>query len=321
MPSYLEFEKPLYELQQKIEELKTLASQEEMDVSDEIEKLQRKLHKMREKIFSRLTPWQKVQLARHPDRPYALDFIKYMITDFTELHGDRLYRDDPAVVGGIGFLDDISVVVIGTQKGRTTKEKLYRNFGMAHPEGYRKALRLMKLAEKFNKPVITLIDTAGAYPGIGAEERGQAMAIAVNIMEMADLKVPIVAIITGEGGSGGALAIGVGDRVFMMEYSVYSVISPEGCASILWRDASHAPEAAKSLKLTADELLSLGVIDGIIPEPSGGAHTNHQEAALKLKEYIKPHIEELMEMPAEERKEKRIEKFMGMGIFANSGAE
>ncbi len=316
MSTYLDFEKPLFELYQKIEELKLLASQGNMDVSEEMSKLERKLDKMRTKIFSKLTPWQKVQLARHPDRPYTLDFIKYIIDDFIELHGDRLYRDDPAMVGGMGFLDDMPIMVIGTQKGRTTKEKLYRNFGMAHPEGYRKALRLMKLAEKFDKPILTFIDTAGAYPGIGAEERGQAMAIAVNLMEMADLDVPVICVVTGEGGSGGALAIGVGDRVFMMEYSVYSVISPEGCASILWRDAAHAPEAAQSLKLTATELKDLGVIDDIIPEPPGGAHVDHKKSAEILKAFVLPHFKELLQMDKEERKRKRREKFMNMGVFA-----
>ena len=278
----LEFEKPIVELEQQIEELKRLASQRSLDVAREIAPLEAKLAELRGEIYRNLTPYQRVQVARHPRRPYTLDYISGLFTDFIELHGDRLFRDDPAIVGGLGRLDGRSVVVIGQQKGRDTKENLQRNFGMPHPEGYRKALRLMKLAERFRLPVVTLIDTPGAYPGLGAEERGQAEAIARNLEEMAALRAPIVAAVIGEGGSGGALALAVGDRVLMLENAIYSVISPEGCAAILWRDASPKERAAEALKLTAPDLLALGLVDEIMPEPPGGAHADPERRRTAL---------------------------------------
>src|SRR5580765_6922591 len=274
MPSAysLEFEKPLLELERQIEDLKRIGTERQIDIEGELEGLQSKLESLREEIYRNLSPIQRVMVARHPRRPYTLDYLSTIFTDFIELHGDRLYRDDPAIVGGWARLDGLSVMVIGHQKGRDTKENLKRNFGMAHPEGYRKALRLMNLAEQFRAPVITLVDTPGAYPGLGAEERGQAEAIARNLVEMATLRTPIITAVIGEGGSGGALAVGLADRVLMLENSVYSVISPEGCAAILWKDASQRERAAEALKITAQDLLNLGVIDEIIPEPPGGAH-------------------------------------------------
>ncbi|MGH7645193.1 MAG: acetyl-CoA carboxylase carboxyltransferase subunit alpha, partial [Gemmatimonadales bacterium] len=267
----LDFERPLLDIERQIEELKRVAG-DRLDVAKDIRPLETQLATLRAEIYRTLTPMQRVQVARHPRRPYTLDYVGTVFTDFVELHGDRLYRDDPALVGGWARLDSATVMVIGHQKGRDTKENLRRNFAMAHPEGYRKALRLMKLAEKFGAPVITLVDTPGAYPGLGAEERGQAEAIAKNLRRMALLPTPIVAVVTGEGGSGGALAIGMGNRVLMLEYAVYAVISPEGCAAILWGDAARAPEAAEAMKTTAPDLLRLGVIDAIVPEPAGGAH-------------------------------------------------
>ncbi|OGB94138.1 MAG: acetyl-CoA carboxylase carboxyltransferase subunit alpha, partial [candidate division NC10 bacterium RBG_16_65_8] len=316
MPGYtLEFERPILELQGKIHELKRLAQEERADLASEIARLERKVARLQEEVFANLTAWQRAQIARHPSRPYSLDYIRLMLTDFVELHGDRGYADDRAIVGGLARLDGMPVVVIGQQKGRDTKEKLLRNFAMAHPEGYRKALRLMQLAEKFRRPILTLVDTPGAYPGIGAEERGQAEAIARNLREMAHLPVPIVVAIVGEGGSGGALGLAVGDRVLMLEYAIYSVISPEGCASILWRDPSKAPEAAAAMRITSQDLQRLGLIDGIVPEPVGGAHRNHQEMAATLKQVIAEALGELRRIPAERLLEQRYVKFRRMGVF------
>lgn len=311
----LEFERPIVELEKKIEELKMLADSEHLEVKDEIQRLEKKANHLRKNIYSRLSRWQRVRLARHPDRPYLLDYIKYLITDFIELHGDRLYADDPSIVAGIGKFRDRSIVIIGHQKGRTTKEKIRRNFGMPHPEGYRKALRIMKMGAKFGIPIVTFVDTSGAYPGIGAEERGQAEAIARNIKEISTLPVPILTIITGEGGSGGALAIAVADRILIMENAIYSVISPEGCASILWRDASKSSQAAEALKLTAKDLLNLKVIDGIISEPLGGAHRNKEGAAALIAEEIDRFLKETEDFDAEELVRERLNKFYKMGVF------
>jgi len=316
MPTYtLEFEKPILELETKIQELKQFAQVEKVDFSAEIARLERKVTRLQEEIFANLTPWQRTQIARHPNRPYGMDYIRLMLTDFMELHGDRAFSDDKAIVGGLARLDGMGLVVIGHQKGRDTKEKLARNFAMANPEGYRKALRLMKLAEKFGKPVLTLVDTPGAYPGIGAEERGQAEAIARNLREMSDLRVPVVVAITGEGGSGGALGIAVGDVVYMLEYAIYSVISPEGCASILWRDPAKAPEAAAAMGVTAQNLKRLNLIDEIVPEPVGGAHRNHQDIATTLKGFLVKAFERLNRVPVEQLLEQRYQKFRRMGVF------
>jgi acetyl-CoA carboxylase carboxyl transferase subunit alpha len=316
MPTYtLDFERPILEVEAKIQELKQFAQTEQVDFSTEIARLERKIARLQEEVFANLTPWQRTQIARHPNRPYGMDYIRLALTDFIELHGDRAYADDKAIVGGLARLDGMSLVVIGHQKGRDTKEKLARNFAMANPEGYRKALRLMKMAEKFQKPVLTLVDTPGAYPGIGAEERGQAEAIARNLREMSLLQVPIVVAITGEGGSGGALGIAVGDRVLMLEYAIYSVISPEGCASILWRDPAKAPEAAAAMGITADTLKRLDLIDEIVPEPVGGAHRNHQEMAGTLKGFLRRAFEELRGLPVNTLLEQRYQKFRRMGLF------
>jgi acetyl-CoA carboxylase carboxyl transferase subunit alpha len=316
MPGYtLEFERPILELQAKIQELKQLAQDERADFAAEIVRLERKVARLQDEVFAHLTPWQRAQIARHPSRPYSLDYIRLMLTDFVELHGDRGYADDRAIVGGLARLDGMPLVVIGQQKGRDTKEKLMRNFAMAHPEGYRKALRLMRLAEKFRRPILTLIDTPGAYPGIGAEERGQAEAIARNLREMAHLPVPVVVAIVGEGGSGGALGLAVGDRVLMLEYAIYSVISPEGCASILWRDPAKAPEAAAAMRITANDLQRLGLIDGIVPEPVGGAHRNHPEMIANLKEAVTAAFRELRRVPTDALLEQRYQKFRRMGVF------
>ncbi len=315
MRVYLEFEKPIEEIERKIDELRQFSSENEEQIRKEVEKLRKKMVRLQEEIFSNLTPWQKTLLSRHPNRPYTMDYIAMLFEEFVELHGDRLFRDDPAIIGGLAMFNGQTVMVVGHQKGRTTKEKLHRNFGMAHPEGYRKALRLMKLAESFRKPIISFIDTPGAYPGIGAEERGQAEAIAVNLREMASLKVPIIIAVIGEGGSGGALAIGVGDRILMMEYAIYSVISPEGCASILWRDAARAPEAASAMKITAHDLMELGVIDEIVKEPLGGAHSNPEDATRNLKKAIEKHLNELMEIPFDELPLLRYKKYKAMGAF------
>jgi acetyl-CoA carboxylase carboxyl transferase subunit alpha len=311
----LEFERPILELQAKIQELKQLAQEERADFGSEITRLERKVVRLQEEVFAKLTPWQRAQIARHPGRPYSLDYIRLMLTDFLELHGDRGYADDRAIVGGLARLDGLPLVVIGQQKGRDTKEKLMRNFAMAHPEGYRKALRLMKLAEKFRRPVLTLVDTPGAFPGVGAEERGQAEAIARNLREMAGLSVPIVVAIVGEGGSGGALGLAVGDTILMLEYAIYSVISPEGCASILWRDPAKAPEAAAAMRITAMDLQRLKLIDGIVSEPVGGAHRNHQEVAANLKEAVVEAFRGLRGLPVDALLEQRYQKFRAMGVF------
>ncbi|MFB0527648.1 MAG: acetyl-CoA carboxylase carboxyltransferase subunit alpha [bacterium] len=311
----LDFERPVVELEKKIEELKSLGADNKVDFSKEIAGLEKKCEELKKEIFGNLTPWQKVQLARHPRRPYTLDYINLLVSDFVELQGDRGFADDPAIVAGIGKFKEETVVVIGHQKGRTLQENMLRNFGMCHPEGYRKALRLMKMAEKFSIPVISFIDTPGAYPGIGAEERGQAEAIARNLKAMSELEVPIIVVVVGEGGSGGALGIGVGDKVLMLENAIYSVISPEGCASILWRDAAKAPEAAKALKLTAQDLLELKVIDEIIDEPLGGVHRDIEFVGRQLAEKIKKYLEESKKLPVEELLRKRYQKFRLLGEF------
>ncbi len=312
--AWLEFERPILELERKIAELRGLASEEKLQVDDEIKRLEKKAEKLTRETYSRLNRWQRVQLARHPNRPYTLDYIKHMTTDFVELRGDRLFGEDPAIVAGLAKIDDKQIAIVGHEKGRSTKDKIERNFGMAHPEGYRKALRVMRLAAKFKKPIISLVDTPGAYPGIGSEERGISESIARNLKEMVLLPVPVVCVITGEGGSGGAIALAVGDRVLMMENAIYTVITPEGCASILWRDSSKAPQAAESLRLTARDLSELHVIDEIVEEPLGGAHRNHREAALILKRAILKHLGEIEKLPPEELTQMRIDKFSGMGV-------
>lgn len=311
----LEFEKPLIELFRKIEELKKLSKGGKIDLSSEIKALESRIEHQRRELFKDLKPMQIVSIARHVLRPTMLDLVKHLFTDFTELHGDRLFADDPAMVGGIAKIDGRSVVIIGQQKGNNTKENIYRRWGMANPEGYRKALRLMKMADRFNKPIITFIDISGAYPGIEGEERSVAEAIARNLREMASFQVPMIVVITGEGGSGGALGIGVGNKVLMMEYSIYSVISPEGCASILFRDATKAPQAAESLKITAKQLLELGVIDEIIKEPVGGAHTSAELTAKNIKASLLRNLEELDKLSKEELVESRYNKFRSLGIF------
>lgn len=310
----LDFEQPIVDLEKKIEELKILANGGGMDVDEEIRRLEKKARRMTRDVYVKLNRWQRTLLARHPKRPYMLDYVQWMCADFVELHGDRAFADDRSMVGGFAWFDGTPIMVLGQQKGRDTKDKVYRNFGMAHPEGYRKALRLMKLAEKFGKPVLTLIDTPGAYPGIGAEERGQAEAIARNLMEMAALRVPIIAAIIGEGGSGGALALGVGNRVLMQENAIYSVISPEGCASILWRDTNKAPDAAEAMKITAKDLSELRVVDEVVREPMGGAHRDHKRAASLLRRVIRRHLRELLELSPEELVEQRYQKFRQMGV-------
>jgi len=311
----LDFERPILELEKKIEELKAFASQKKIDLSNEIKRLEEKLNQLEKDIYGKLTAWQRVQIARHPQRPYTLDYINLMMTDFIELHGDRLFGDDKAIVTGLAKLDGEKIFIIGHQKGRDTKENIFRNFGCAHPEGYRKALRCMKLAEKFKIPLISFIDTPGAYPGIGAEERGQAQAIAENLRVMANLEIPIIVCVIGEGGSGGALGIGVGDRILILENAYYSVISPEGCAAILWRDSSKAPEAAEALKLTAKDLLELGIVDEIIPEPLGGAHRDHKMIADNLKKAIRRNLNELKDIPISKLLNLRYEKFRKIGVF------
>jgi len=315
MVGWLEFEKPLLELEQRIDELRSFADSQSIDVAKELKRLEAKADELRREIYGKLTRWQITQIARHPRRPYTLDYVKNIGIDFTELHGDRRFGDDEAIVTGLGFLGDRKVVIVGHQKGRDTKQNILRNFGMAHPEGYRKALRVMRLGAKFGRPIITFVDTPGAYPGIGAEERGQAEAIAVNLHEMSRLPVPIVVIVIGEGGSGGALGIGVGDRVLMLEYSIYSVISPEGCASILFRDAARAREAAEAMKITARDLEGLGVIDEILPEPSGGAHRDPALVAKTVAAAIERHLSELEGLSGEELVRRRLAKFMAMGEY------
>src|SRR5581483_2963492 len=317
MKNQLDFEKPIFELQSKLEELKKHPEAHSLGVSfeEEIQKIEAKLAETRKQIVSNLTAWQRVQLARHPKRPFTLDYLQNTFSDFSEIHGDRLFAEDRAMVGGFARLGEHRVMVIGTQKGRDTKEKIRRNFGSAHPEGYRKALRLMKLADKFGLPIISLIDTAGAYPGIGAEERHIAEAIAVNLREMILLEVPIIAAVIGEGGSGGALGIGVADRVLVLENAYYSVISPEGCAAILWKDRSAAPKAAAALRITAKELLDLKLVDEIVPEPLGGAHNSLEETGNFLKKALTRSLEDLARMSGSERLRSRYEKYRAYGHF------
>lgn len=311
----LDFEKPIVALEKKISDMRSYAAEQNVDLSEEIKKQEAKLKKLMEDTFTKLNRWQKVQLSRHPDRPYSLDYIELIFTDFLEVHGDRYFADDPALVAGLAQLDGSPVMVLGQQKGRTTKDKLYRNFGMMNPEGYRKAIRLMKLAEKFRRPVVVFVDTPGAYPGLGAEERGQGEAIARNLFEMSHLSVPILVTIIGEGASGGALGVGMGDRVLMMENAWYSVISPEGCAAILWKDSSKAFQAAEILKLTAPDLLELRVIDEIIREPLGGAHRDIQAVSKNLKERIQFHLKELTALKPEKLTALRLEKYGKMGFY------
>ena len=314
----VERERGLIQLEQRIDELKAQAAQQPVDMTAEIRALETKYAEIQREIFGKMTPWERVNMARHPKRPHTLDFVRLLFEDFVELHGDRVFGDDKAIVGGLARFEGEPVVVIGHQKGRDTRENIARNFGMPHPEGYRKALRLMELAAKFGKPIVTLIDTPGAYPGLGAEERGQAEAIARNLREMAGFGTSIVCVVTGEGGSGGALAIGVGNRVFMLEHSIYSVISPEGCAAILWGEASKAQEAAELMRVTAPDLLRLGVIDGIVPEPVGGAHRNWEEAAENLRGVLRGALHELRSRSSETLVADRYEKFRKIGVFADS---
>ena len=313
--AYLDFEKPIYDLEKKIQDMKDFADGENVELAEEVKLLEGKLEKLKKETYSKLSRWQRVQLARHPKRPRSLDYINLMMTDFVELHGDRGFADDKAVIGGFAKLGNSPVMVVGQQKGKDTKENLYRNFGMCNPEGYRKGLRLMQLAARFGKPIIILIDTPGAFPGIGAEERGQAEAIAKNLREMTKLPVPIIINIIGEGASGGALGFGIGDKILMLENSWYSVISPEGCAAILWRDSAKAPQAAEALKLTAWDLIELGIIDRIVPEPIGGAHRDYEESARILKNEIKLALEELFNLEPKDLIEKRIAKFRKMGSY------
>ncbi|HUW98393.1 MAG TPA: acetyl-CoA carboxylase carboxyltransferase subunit alpha [Acidiferrobacter sp.] len=313
--NYLDFEQSIADLEAKIEALRFLDSSSGADINDEIMRLRAKSHRLTQSIFSSLTAWQVSQLARHPQRPYALDYVGRIFESFDELHGDRLYADDPAIIAGVGRLDDIPVAVIGHQKGRDTREKVRRNFGMPRPEGYRKALRIMRLAERFHMPVITLIDTMGAYPGVGAEERGQSEAIARNLYVMSALKTPIVSAVIGEGGSGGALAIGVGDRMLMLQYATYSVISPEGCASILWKSADKAAQAAESLGITAESLMRLGLIDQIVPEPLGGAHRDADAMAATLKTALKEAVDRLQDIPPDDLLARRYTRLRQYGQF------
>lgn len=311
----LDFEKPIIELEKKIQELKGFIADKKIDLSSEVKRLEEKLERLKKDTYGNLTAWQRVQIARHPQRPYTQDYINMLMSDFIELHGDRSFSDDQAIIGGFAKMDHRKIVVIGHQKGRDTKENLRRNFGCAHPEGYRKALRIMQLAEKFNLPIVIFIDTPGAYPGIGAEERGQAQAIALNLREMTSIGVPIIAIIIGEGGSGGALGIGIADKVCVLENAYYSVISPEGCAAILWKNGAKAPEAAAVLKLTAPDLLKMGIIDEVIPEPLGGAHTDPERMGQTLKETIRKNLQELNALKKEELLKLRYKKFRGMGAI------
>ncbi len=317
---YLDFEQPIAELEAKIEELRHVGFDNEINISDEITRLEEKSRKLTESIFSSLSAWQISQLSRHQRRPYTLDYVNLIFDGFEELHGDRGFRDDPAIVGGLARLDGKPVMVIGHQKGRDTKEKLYRNFGMPRPEGYRKALRLMKLAEKFRMPVLTFIDTPGAYPGIGAEERGQSEAIARNLLEMSKLKTPVICTVIGEGGSGGALAIGVGDRLMMLEYSTYSVISPEGCASILWKSAEKAELAAEAMGITSERLKEIGLIDKIIEEPLGGAHRDMDHGGKNLKKCLQEQVHQLEKMPLDQLLGQRYERLMSYGEFLEEKA-
>ncbi len=325
MRYYLEFEKPLEELELKIEDLKRISDNKDVDLSSEIKKLEKKARDLRTEIFSNLTPWQKTLVARHPDRPYTLDYIGLMTDEFVELHGDRRFSDDKAIVGGLARINGIPVVIIGHQKGRGTKERIRRNFGQPHPEGYRKALRLMQLAEKFKRPIITLVDTPGAYPGVGAEQRGQAEAIAVNLMSMSRFRVPIITVVIGEGGSGGALALSVSDRLAMLEHSVYSVISPEGCAAILWKKsadlgAEDFSRAADALKLTAQDLLRFKIIDDIIPEPLGGCHRDHAQMAEVVSKWVINTMEELQAKTPGKLLEERYRRLKKIGSFLSEAS-
>lgn len=313
--NFLDYEQPIAELEAKIDELRYMSNDSDLNITEEIQKLKEKSESLTKTIFSSLTAWQTTQMARHPERPYTLDYIHRIITDFEELHGDRAYADDAALITGIGRLNGRSVVVIGHQKGRDTKEKIARNFGMPRPEGYRKALRVMKMAERFGMPIVTFIDTPGAYPGIGAEERGQSEAIARNLFEMSQLKTPIISTVIGEGGSGGALAIGVGDHLMMLQYSVYSVISPEGCASILWKSAERAADAAETLGVTSERLKGLGLVDRIIPEPLGGAHRDVDEMAERVRDALEVKLRELEALPIESLIEQRQARLLSYGEF------
>ena len=317
----LPFEKPIAELENKLNELKSASENQEIDVSEEIARMETKVEQMRKKIYGNLTAWQKVQIARHPARPYTRDYLKRMATEFSELHGDRLYQDDRSIVGGFAMVDDIRIMVIGTQKGRDTKSNVECNFGSPFPEGYRKALRLMRLADKFKTPIVALIDTPGAFPGIEAEERHVAEAIAVNLRESFKFSVPMVAIITGEGGSGGALGIGIANRVLVLENSYYSVITPEGCAAILWKDRAFSDRAAEALKLTAQELLEAGITDGIVPEPLGGAHTDLDVMADTLKQTILNELRPLMALSPEQVRSERYDRFRAIGRFEESASQ
>jgi acetyl-CoA carboxylase carboxyl transferase subunit alpha len=316
---FLDFEQPIAELEAKIEELRNVQFDNNINISDALKQLEERSQALTESIFTDLSDWQISQLSRHPGRPYTLDYVEHIFTDFHELHGDRAYADDPAIICGLARLDGQPVMVIGHQKGRDTKEKIYRNFGMPRPEGYRKALRMMKMAERFKMPVICLIDTPGAYPGIGAEERGQSEAIAKNLFEMARLKTPIICTIIGEGGSGGALAIGVGDRLIMLEYSTYSVISPEGCASILWKSPDKAQLAAEAMGITSDRIREQGFLDEVVREPLGGGHRNFKVIALNLKDALLRHMNDLKQQPMETMMERRYQRIMDFGVFEEGG--
>ena len=321
MTTWLDFERPVIELEERIQELREHARGQGLDAGDELADLERKADELRREIYANLSPMQRVQLARHPRRPFSLDYIARCFNDWIELHGDRHFADDPAVVGGLAFLDERSVMVIGQQKGRDTRENLLRRFGMPNPEGYRKALRLMQTASRFRMPIVTLVDTPGAYPGLGAEERGQAEAIAVNLREMARLEVPVITVVIGEGGSGGALALAVADVVVMLENSVYSVISPEGCASILWRDGKKSALAAEALKLTAVDLMRLRVVDEVLPEPIGGAHRDPDAVAATLRSALIRHLDALSGVSIPERLERRVAKYRVMGVFTEAASE
>lgn len=314
--NFLEFEQPIAELTAKIKELRHVGDDNEINIEEEIERLESKSRDLTESIFAKLTPWQISQLSRHPQRPYLMDYVERICDDFQELHGDRTFADDHAIIGGLGRLDGRSVMIVGHQKGRDTKGKIYRNFGMPRPEGYRKALRLMTMAERFHLPILTFIDTPGAYPGVGAEERGQSEAIARNLQVMAHLRTPILCTVTGEGGSGGALAIGVGDRLLMLRYSTYSVISPEGCASILWKSADKAQLAAEAMAITSDKLKELGLIDDIVPEPRGGAHRDPDTAAANIKQTLSRYLDELRDQDLDQLLAQRYERVLGYGRYS-----
>jgi acetyl-CoA carboxylase carboxyl transferase subunit alpha len=319
--SILDFEKPIIELEKKVAELKSLSADGNLDLESEVKKLETRLEHAKKEVYGNLTPWQRVQIARHPKRPYTLDYIQAIFNDFVEFHGDRTFADDKALIGGFAKLDGKPVLVLGHQKGRDAKENIMRNFGSAHPEGYRKALRLMKMAEKFSIPIVVFVDTPGAYPGVGAEERGQASAIAFNIREMARIQTPILVFVIGEGGSGGALGIGVGDRVLVLENAYYSVISPEGCAAILWKDRTKAPEAAAALRLTAKDLFEMKLIDEVVKEPLGGAHHDPQQTAEVIQSAIRKYLKEVESVEGRLLVDRRYEKFRSMGVFENSVIE